>query len=70
MLTWSSIESPLFRWIFAIAAEGKILGIALAVIWLGVLFWYYKAMMKKAELLNFEEEDEEVIMEKPYKQKA
>lgn len=70
MLTWSSIESPLFRWIFAIAAEGKILGIALAVIWGVVLFWYYKAMMKKAELLNLEEDDEEVFIEKSYKQKA
>ncbi|RIO17960.1 MULTISPECIES: PTS transporter subunit IIC [Mammaliicoccus] len=48
-LTWSTFEGPDFRYIFGLAAEGNIVFIALAIVWLGAFYWMYKGMIKKAK---------------------
>ncbi|BCU81331.1 PTS galactitol transporter subunit IIC [Polycladomyces abyssicola] len=56
-LSWSSIELPDFRYIFAQASNivhGEFLGLVLAIGWLGLFYWYYKGMQKRANQLSTE----------------
>ncbi|KHD84719.1 PTS galactitol transporter subunit IIC [Heyndrickxia ginsengihumi] len=46
-LTWSTIENADFRFIFSQAANGNILGIIGAIIWLAIFVWFYKAKSKE-----------------------
>lgn len=45
-ITWSSLEGPEFRIIFAEAFKGNFLAIAGVVIFLGLFYWLYQEMMK------------------------
>ncbi|HFE9850365.1 PTS galactitol transporter subunit IIC [Enterococcus sp. DIV1420a] len=45
-ITWSSIEGPEFRILFAEAFKGNILGIVSAVVFIGMFVWLYKYMNK------------------------
>jgi len=58
MLSWSTIEYPVFRYIFAHAANiinGEFAGFIAAIIWLGLFAWYIKGM--RARTKAFEEEE-------------
>ena len=54
-LTWSTFEGPDFRYIFGLAANGNIIFILLAIIWLAAFYWMYKGMVKKAKLYTDQE---------------
>lgn len=56
MITWSTIEYPDFRYLFAHAANGEIIGIAGAVVWLGLFVWYYKVMKNRNKVMEQEEQ--------------
>lgn len=49
MLTWSTFEGPDFRYIFAEAASGNVIFIALGIAWLGLFYLLYKDTVKKAK---------------------
>lgn len=58
MISWSTIEYPAFRYIFAHAANiinGEFIGIILAVLWLGLFAWYIKGMKERTKQLEAEE---------------
>ncbi|WAA12694.1 PTS galactitol transporter subunit IIC [Fervidibacillus halotolerans] len=58
MISWSTIEYPAFRYIFAHAANiinGEFIGIILAVLWLGLFAWYIKGMKERTKALEAEE---------------
>jgi PTS system galactitol-specific IIC component len=58
MISWSTIEYPVFRYIFAHAANiinGEFAGFIAAIIWLGLFAWYIKGM--RARTKAFEEEE-------------
>ncbi|WAA09089.1 PTS galactitol transporter subunit IIC [Fervidibacillus albus] len=58
MISWSTIEYPSFRYIFAHAANiinGEFIGIILAVLWLGLFAWYIKGMKERTKQLEAEE---------------
>ncbi|MGG5253643.1 PTS galactitol transporter subunit IIC [Neobacillus sp. SM06] len=57
MISWSTLEYPDFRYIFAHAANGEIFGILGAIVWLALYVWYYKGM--KARSLKIEDENAE-----------
>lgn len=52
MITWSTIEYPDFRFIFARAANGEILWILGALIWLGLFILYYKGMKNRNDKMD------------------
>lgn len=55
-ITWSSIEGPEFRIVFAEAFKGNILAIVGAVIFIGMFIWLYKYMTAaKVPSLKYEE---------------
>ncbi len=56
MITWSTIEYPDFRFIFARAANGEILWILGALIWIGLFILYYKGMKNRNNKLDKEDE--------------
>lgn len=56
MITWSTIEYPDFRYLFAHAANGEIIGIAGAIVWLGLFVWYYKGMKVRNKKIDQENE--------------
>jgi len=56
MITWSTIEYPDFRYIFARAANGEILWILGALIWIGLFILYYKGMKNRNNKLDKEDE--------------
>nr|WP_295970356.1 PTS transporter subunit IIC [uncultured Bacillus sp.] len=56
MISWSTIEYPDFRYIFALASDGNIFGIAGAIIWLGLFVWYYKGMKNRNRKMDEEEQ--------------
>lgn len=55
MISWSTLEYPDFRYIFAHAANGEILGIVGAIVWLGLFVWYYRGMVERNK--RFDQED-------------
>lgn len=59
LISWSTLEYPVFRYIFAMASEGKILGIVGVVVWLVLFVLYYKMMKKRTEEFVKEEEEQE-----------
>ncbi|MCM3726583.1 PTS galactitol transporter subunit IIC [Neobacillus cucumis] len=56
LITWSTIEYPDFRYLFAHAANGEIIGIAGAIVWLGLFVWYYKGMKVRNKKIDQENE--------------
>lgn len=57
MITWSTIEYPDFRYIFANAAAGNIIGIIAAIVWLGLFVWYFRGMKARNKKIDQEEEN-------------
>lgn len=56
-ITWSSIEGPEFRILFAEAFKGNILGIVGSVVFIAMFVWLYKYMSKvKAPSQRYEEQ--------------
>ncbi|SDD31379.1 PTS system, galactitol-specific IIC component [Terribacillus halophilus] len=56
LLSWSTLEYPVFRYIFADASSGSILGIFFGAVWIVLLVVYYRMMKKRTEALKKEEE--------------
>ncbi|MGG3640149.1 PTS galactitol transporter subunit IIC [Bacillus gobiensis] len=55
LLSWSTLEYPDFRYIFAQAGEiteGNFLGIILAAVWIALFIVYYKMMSKRTEKIE------------------
>lgn len=46
-ITWSSIEGPELRIVFAEAFKGNFLAIAGALVFIGMFYWLYKVMLKE-----------------------
>lgn len=61
MLSWSSIEYPDFRYLFAHAANGEIVGIVGAIAWIGLFVWYYKGMKNNSKKIDSENENVEKV---------
>jgi len=57
LISWSTLEYPVFRYIFASASEGNIIGIIMVAVWLALFVAYYKMMKKRTE--KFEKEEEQ-----------
>ncbi|PLR75218.1 PTS galactitol transporter subunit IIC [Bacillus sp. V3-13] len=58
LISWSTIEYPVFRYVFAHAANvinGEILGLIGAIVWLGLFIWYLKGMKKVSDRIVTEE---------------
>lgn len=56
-ITWSSIEGPEFRILFAEAFKGNILGIVGSVVFIAMFVWFYKYMSKvKVPSQRYEEQ--------------
>ncbi|RSK54622.1 PTS galactitol transporter subunit IIC [Bacillus canaveralius] len=58
LISWSTIEYPVFRYVFAHAANvinGEILGLIGAIVWLGLFVWYLKGMKKVSQKIVTEE---------------
>lgn len=59
MISWSTIEYPVFRYVFAHAANvinGEFIGLIAAAAWLGLFAWYMKGMRKRNEALEAKKE--------------
>lgn len=56
LLSWSTLEYPVFRYIFSDASSGSILGILFGFIWFVLFVVYYRMMKKRTEALKKEEE--------------
>ena len=55
-ITWSSIEGPEFRILFAEAFNSNILAIVGAIVFLGLFYWSYKVMInEKVPSLRYDE---------------
>ena len=58
MITWSSMEAPVFRFVWGYASgimKGNYLGIVFLAIWIGLWIFYSKGMKKRKEELLREE---------------
>ncbi|GAA4714449.1 PTS galactitol transporter subunit IIC [Brevibacillus fulvus] len=51
MISWSTLEYPVYRYIFTQVAAGSLLGIVGAIVWLGLFSWYVKDMKKRAQAM-------------------
>ncbi|WP_054950537.1 PTS galactitol transporter subunit IIC [Numidum massiliense] len=49
MLSWFSVESPVFRYSFAHASNFEAIGAILAIAWVAMFVWYYRWMKKRSE---------------------
>lgn len=59
MISWSTIEYPVFRYLFAHAANvmnGEFLAFIGAILWFGLFAWYVKGMRARSEEIEKEEE--------------
>ncbi|OIJ18945.1 PTS galactitol transporter subunit IIC [Anaerobacillus alkalidiazotrophicus] len=55
LLSWSTLEYPVFRYVFANAANvvnGQFWGLVAAIIWMVLFVWYYKGMKKRSEMIE------------------
>jgi len=55
MISWSTVEFPVFRYIFASASAGNILSILGIVVWVILFVLYYRMMKKRTEQMEKEE---------------
>lgn len=61
LLSWSSLELPVFRYMFAHATDLDIIGVIGAVIWLGLFYWYYKGMSARNKKFDLEDKNEQIV---------
>lgn len=60
LLSWSSLELPVFRYMFAHATDLNIVGIVGALTWVGLFVWYYKGMQARNKGFDDEDKKEQI----------
>ncbi|WP_163536126.1 PTS transporter subunit IIC [Gracilibacillus sp. YIM 98692] len=59
LMSWSSLELPAYRYLFAHATDFNMLGVIGSIIWIGLFFWYYKGMSARNRRFEAEEKEEQ-----------